>query len=244
MWSVLFTAGLALFSLPAYIAALLGMPRVGVKALLCLGWRAAVAAAPWLRVSADGLEGLRRSEKPLVLLANHCSYMDSILLAQLPWAFLRRNTIVVGDFGWHLPLLGRVCRAAGFLHAGEAAELQLCLETHLRSGGTATWFPEGRLSWEPEKLQLFRAGGFLPLLRVDCEVWLLAHAGSDQAWPRCSALGGRPASIHLSCRRLCASSAALASASLQPAVYERGRCVWLASVAQATLQTQLSAICS
>merc|ERR1712217_673673 len=85
---------------------------------------------------------------------------------------------------------------------------------HVKAGGIAGWFPEGRMNKGDNVLEVgtFRAGGFLLPTRVDVEIWCVAFVGCADCWPRKDALGGRPSRVGVKISKFCDSSWAAASA--------------------------------
>jgi 1-acyl-sn-glycerol-3-phosphate acyltransferase len=117
----------------------------------------------WHRVEHKGLENLPQ-QGPFVLSANHCSHLDSVVMAaMLPWR-LRKNTfpLAAGDVFFETPILTTL--AAVVINAlpmwrknvGRHAldDLRQRLVDH---GASYILFPEGRRS-EDGKILTFKAG--------------------------------------------------------------------------------------
>merc|ERR1711870_208430 len=124
----------------------------------------------------------------------------------------------MGTMG-HLPVPFKATGSEGGfeLDKEKMAERQKQLEEHVQSGGTAGWFPEGKMAPEPEgpdiKVGQFRAGGFTLACHVDCEIWCCSYYGITQCWPTKAAVGGRPSRIGIKLFRLCESSADFAKSA-------------------------------
>lgn len=105
-------------------------------------WTDYVRAVMGLRVEVDGAA----PEPPFVLVSNHQSYLDVILLgSQLRCTFVARADVA----GW--PLIGRLCRAVGTLFIDRASKRDLPrvmrqMEEVLESGRGVVLFPEGTTS--------------------------------------------------------------------------------------------------
>jgi len=237
---VLFNLILIICTLPPYIVAKVSVfftycrpfrptstrPKV-VLVLTCLCWRLLFTLAFWIRIRADGLSDLRQhlgsSGRPVVVVANHLSFLDTLLLvAMMPVSRMSRMKMFVSEHLLKMPILSTIVQAMGHIAvpfkpgAGHndfeldrelMAIRQLELEEHVRSGGYAGWFPEGRMNpGDSTEVGLFRAGGFALACHVDVEVWTIAFFGNGMCWPRTSAAGGRPSKIGVKFERLCESS--------------------------------------
>lgn len=90
----------------------------------------------------DNVRALRSS----VIVCNHISYLDPILLISL---YPRQKTIVKSRF-FKLPIFGWVLRASGYIPSDPADDLRLTaireienMDTFLKDGGNLFVFPEG-----------------------------------------------------------------------------------------------------
>jgi len=163
---------------------------------------------------------------PSVILANHTSFMDTIVLvAMTPLAHVSRVKMFVSGHLQKMPILGTLVNVMGHLvvpfkskgaegghevDKEKMAERQKELHDHVSSGGIAAWFPEGTMNREGgQHLQTFRAGGFTLAVSVDVEIWCVAMQGQAICWPPNASVGGRPSAIGARIFRLCDSSHAL-----------------------------------
>jgi 1-acyl-sn-glycerol-3-phosphate acyltransferase len=87
-----------------------------------------------------------RSLRASVIVCNHISYLDSILLI----ALFPRHTTIVKNRLFHIPILGWVLTLSGYLPAsvqGRVADLMVArlgaIPDHLAAGGNLFVFPEG-----------------------------------------------------------------------------------------------------
>lgn len=121
-----------------------------------------------------------------------------------------------------------------------ANEVMTKLEAWLRAGNMASWAPEGSLNRRPEKMQMFRAGGFMPVVRVDSLIWCICYAGYEVFWHRKAPIGGTPANCRAVCFKLCESSFELIKElSKGEEVDEKQKCLLLANYAQNKFQDMM-----
>ncbi len=160
---------------PAAVAAtaLAALDRSGRRALAVARWWArAVLAAAGVRLRVVDAGG-RETDRPVVVLANHESYLDvpALLVAlpsELDLRFLaKRSLFRVPLFGWAIRAMGfvpvdrvRRRRAVAAFEAGAG---------HLARGRSLAIFPEERRARGPELLPLQR-GGFLLALRAGAPI--------------------------------------------------------------------------
>jgi 1-acyl-sn-glycerol-3-phosphate acyltransferase len=126
----------------------------------------------------------RAARGPRVLVANHASYLDGLLLlAVLPadFAFVAKREFLAS------PVIGRLLRRIGCafveryaLH--EAASSARELEAHLRAGESLLVFPEGTFRREPGLLP-FHMGAFSAAAAVGAPVVPLAIRGTRRMLP-------------------------------------------------------------
>lgn len=218
-----------------------------------------MALSLWIRVKLVGykeFKSMGSSGRPIVIIANHASFMDTILLVcLLPLTKVSQVKMFVANNLLKMPLLGTIVRAMGHLpvpfkstEEGKfeldkelMAERQQDLETHLKNGHIGGWFPEGTMAPTKrpnEEVGMFRAGGFTVAVNADCEVWCCTFHGIISCWPTKAAVGGNPALINIQFFKLCDST--------QMYLKENGKedlksqTVFIANEAQAKMQAALS----
>jgi len=229
-----------------------------------LAFRATLACAScFISVKMDGLEDFHEafrggsSVKPVVIVANHTSFLDVMLaLSMMPLAASGNVKMFVSNHLVKMPFLGSIVRGmehlvvpfkavgsdGGFEIDKELmAERMATLKAHVENGGTAAWFPEGKINaGNPCELQQFRAGGFSLPCEVDCDVWCISFVGNSQCWPRNSMVGGSPCKIHVKLTQLCSSSAAFLFKAGLAKADGRDRALFLATASQRQVQGDVS----
>jgi 1-acyl-sn-glycerol-3-phosphate acyltransferase len=152
-------AGLAAATLPWYLAlvtgrlALSGRPRrrLAWGQRVFRGWARTMGRVLGVRIEVAGTP----PEAPFLLVANHLSYVDVLLLgAAAGGAFVAKREIA----GW--PVLGHLCRLVGTVFVDREAKRDLVrasseMEAALAAGIGVVLFPEGGISGS-EELQPFR----------------------------------------------------------------------------------------
>lgn len=107
-------------------------------------------------------------QPPALVVANHVSWMDIVVLGQLlPTAFLSKAEVA----RW--PLIGWLARRAGTLFIqrgrGQAGGIAAQIARHLRQGGMLTLFPEGTTS-EGETVRPFFPRLFAAAIEAEAQV--------------------------------------------------------------------------
>jgi len=179
-------------------------------------WRLVMCLACWIRVRKQGFrEAVRRvsegGAKPKILIANHTSMLDAILLLSSAPGLATRVKVFASGRLVKLPIVGALVRSMGHLlvpfktnsasegmqvDKEEMAKQQERLEKHVLAGGIAAWFPEGTLNrGDPIVPGQFRAGGFVLPARIDVEIWGIAFVGPSDCWPSTQKFGGLPSLV-------------------------------------------------
>jgi len=139
-----------------------------------------VARLLW-RISYRGQEHLP-ARGPLILAANHQSFLDPILIGA--GIHLRPRYLVYYTY-MQKPLLGSMARFFGGLPVGPgpAKRSLSAVRTALEAGETVEIYPEGGRS-QDERVYLFHRG-FAHLARITgAPVVPIALLGANRAWPR------------------------------------------------------------
>lgn len=174
---------LILLTFPPLWAALLVLPRGRLPARLLGRCARLVIRVSGCRLRVRGLDRLRRLS-PAVLVANHASYVDSVMLmAALPVDY----RFVVNHHLASYPFFGLAIRKSRYLivdrtqaAARRACALQM-IDT-LRQGTSLLVFPEGTRHRGPGLLP-FRPGAFRAAVEVGRPVIPITLAGTRNIWP-------------------------------------------------------------
>ena len=145
-----------------------------------------VAAALLARVKVEGLEHIP-AEGPVLVICNHCSNADGMLLMAFVVPAMKRPMGWLGKeealrwplFGWGMRQNGvfGVRRGAGNLEAFKLAK------TVLDDGGVLTIFPEGTRS-PTGALQEAKEGATVLAVRSGAPILPIAIVGSHRFWPK------------------------------------------------------------
>lgn len=142
---------------------------------------ALIRATMWLCASPLRVQGAMPSAKPVMVVANHASYLDGLLLTA---ALGPDVSYVVKDDVSNWPLVGRVLQRLGvvFIARDEvqmSARQTRALLKRLRAGDSLGIFPEGTFRAEPGLLP-FKLGAFMLAARTSTPVVPVAIRGSRQ----------------------------------------------------------------
>ena len=149
-----------------------------------------VAAALLARVKVEGLEHIP-AEGPVLVICNHCSNADGMLLMAFVVPAMKRPMGWLGKeealrwplFGWGMRQNGvfGVRRGAGNLEAFKLAKRVL------DEGGVLTIFPEGTRS-PTGALQEAKEGATVLAVRSGAPILPIAIVGSHRFWPKAKLL--------------------------------------------------------
>lgn len=138
-----------------------------------------IRATMWLCASPLRVQGAMPDHKPVVVVANHASYLDGLLLTA---ALGPEVSYVVKDDVSDWPLVGRVLQRLGvvFIARDEvqmSARQTRALLKRLRAGDSLGIFPEGTFRAEPGLLP-FKLGAFMLAARTGTPVVPVVIRGS------------------------------------------------------------------
>ncbi len=139
-----------------------------------------------VRALTPGLEFRIQDEifsiRSAVIVCNHLSYLDPILLISL---FEKHKTIVKNSF-FKLPIFGSVLKTAGYLPATASGELTALMikqiedmQGYLSSGGVLFVFPEGTRS-RNGKIGQFNEGAFKIAKRCNAPIKVLSIRNTNR----------------------------------------------------------------
>lgn len=269
---------MVIFTLPAFLVAKICVLAQAVKPMqsgclrerivlvfTCLMWRMLLACSCWVRLDVEGLAEFRsklaQSGRPAVIVSNHASFMDTILLVTfMPLAQQAKIKMMVSSHLLNMPIIGTIATAMGhkavpFKATGAdgtfeldkelMAKRQQELELHVASGGLAGWFPEGTMNrGDVREISTFRAGGFTLAVHVDVEIWCVAFHGNAACWPRTAPVGGRPCTIRARIFQLCESSHMYVRDAGVEVSKEREASIHIANGAHEKVQAAVKELCA
>jgi len=126
-----------------------------------------------------------RAIRGAVIVSNHISYLDPILLISL---FPRQKTIVKGIF-FSVPIFGWVLKYSGYIPSSRGGTVSADMLTHMeelgryfKSGGNLFVFPEGTRSRDG-RMGKFQRGAFRIARRYKAPVVALRIRGTDGVFP-------------------------------------------------------------
>lgn len=108
-----------------------------------------------MRLELSGLERLRTAG-PVIVLANHPTYIDFVVLLSL---MPKANCVVKGEH-WDNPVFGGMVRAAGFVRSARADQLAEDCARALQDGNPLIIFPEGTRSDPGAPVRFRRGAGY------------------------------------------------------------------------------------
>ncbi|HYM27243.1 MAG TPA: lysophospholipid acyltransferase family protein, partial [Steroidobacteraceae bacterium] len=108
-----------------------------------------------MRLDVAGLDRLRNAG-PVIVLANHPTYIDFVVLLSL----LPKANCVVKREHWDNPVFGGMVRAAGFVRSSRADQLAVDCARALQDGNPLIIFPEGTRSDPGAPVRFRRGAGY------------------------------------------------------------------------------------
>jgi 1-acyl-sn-glycerol-3-phosphate acyltransferase len=150
--------------------------RLSGRALRALGRMIARASMTW-RFDVDGVKPSRR--RPFVVVSNHASLADPMLLSFLPldMRFVAKEELFRAPLvGWHLRLAGDIPLRRGESSSADAMS-RACVDT-LRRGLSVMIFPEGTRSRDG-LLGRFRSGAFRVAIAAGVAILPVALHGTS-----------------------------------------------------------------
>lgn len=158
-----------------------------------------IRATMWLCASPIRVQGRMPDTRPVMVVANHASYLDGLLLTA---ALGPHVSYVVKDDVSSWPLVGRVLQRLGvvFIARDEvqmSARQTRALFKRLREGDSLGIFPEGTFRAEPGLLP-FKLGAFMLAARTGTPIVPVAISGSRQFYGHDARLPARsPISVKI-----------------------------------------------
>lgn len=168
--------------------------RTGSILYLVLALVVTAAAAVVTRLTVARRRGHRRAvtrlpDGPIIVVSNHTSYADGVLLA-LACRRLGRSVRLLATSGvFRAPVLGPIVTRLGFIRvdrgSASAARSLDVAEAALRAGEAVALFPEGRTTRNPDHWpERAKTGAVRLALRTGAPVVPVAMVGSHRLMPR------------------------------------------------------------
>jgi 1-acyl-sn-glycerol-3-phosphate acyltransferase len=178
-----YLGALLLITIPPLWLLVLLAPTGPATDRMARGWCRLILALSGCSLRLEGEEHLV-TRGPVILAANHASYLDVvILLAALPvsFRFVAKRELL------HAPLVGRVIRKVGHLtvERGQASRSVADAERvtrALREGQSVLVFPEGTFL-RPSRILPFRLGAFKSALETETPIIPIAIRGARKILP-------------------------------------------------------------
>lgn len=154
--------------------------------------------------------------KRTAIVSNHTSFWDSfgfIGFAPLRWvhcgrtlykASLRNVPVYGGVFDriGNFPVYFK-SEADGFgVDKERQAQVAKDIQAHIDRDGNFGFFPEGSVNKTPRVLQPLRHGSFQIVIKNRLPLYMVIMCGNDETWPPGAYVGGYPADVLCSVRRL------------------------------------------
>lgn len=118
--------------------------------------------------------------KPGIIVANHQSYLDIVVLLSLS----PKVVMITKKWVWKSPLFGLIIRYIDFYHAGEGYELSVdCLEKKIKQGYCIAVFPEGTRS-ATGQMKRFHKGAFYLAQKFQLDIIPILFYGHNRVASR------------------------------------------------------------
>ncbi|KXZ44091.1 hypothetical protein GPECTOR_74g705 [Gonium pectorale] len=202
--AILFFAWSFLLSLPLFVTMLVMAPFVTTfdkhrrlaQHFVNNIW-ACVSTSLFYRVTVEGRENLPPSDKPVVYVANHQSFLDiySLFHLQRPFKFISKTSnFLIPIIGWSMFLTGHVM-INRIDTRSQLKCLQQCREL-LQQGAPVLFFPEGTRSLDC-KLAGFKKGAFSVAAKTGVDVVPVTLIGTGALMPSGKESQLRPGEVRI-----------------------------------------------
>ena len=185
-WAFIVLSSLLLFPVAVAIwatTALVDRRRVVLHRFTCFWASLYTWLNPAWRVHVEGREKIRPGV-PYVMVANHQSFLDILVLFRLFVHFKWVSKIEmfrIPCIGWNMALNGYIKLRRG--DAGSVAEMMRACERTLAEGSPIMMFPEGTRSPDG-RLKAFKAGAFVLAQRARVPLLPIVVEGTARALPK------------------------------------------------------------
>lgn len=154
-----FLLGCILLRLLTFVLYLVPVPKVRKRRLICslIGkiCDGILTVSKQIRVIRRNPYG-EKFEKPAIVIANHQSFMDILVMLSLS----PRIVMVTNKWVWRSPVFGGLIRYAGFIYTGDGVEVNVDhIRQRIDEGFSVVIFPEGTRTYDG-LLKRFHKGAF------------------------------------------------------------------------------------
>lgn len=119
-------------------------------------------------------------EKPAILIANHTSFLDSLVLGMVN----PHIVFLVNDWVYNSPVFGKAIQLAGFYPVSEGVDKSIDpLEKKVKEGFSLMVFPEGTRS-DTNEVQRFHKGAFFLAERLQLDIIPVYVHGNAEVLPK------------------------------------------------------------
>jgi len=182
---------------------------------------------------------------------NHVSKLDGLLMAMLaPVDVTAKCKTYMNVRLFKAFLVGRLWKLVGHLpvyfksndHGAfkvdkeKQAVVSKKLRGFMATGKILIFCPEGQINNDPRTLQPFRRGSFDMPSEMGMDIWALTTANCDKVWPKLAPMGGYPATIKISLKKIHSGNPRKKNASLDEV---KEACKNLADKCQIKMQAEV-----
>ena len=133
--------------------------------------------------------------KKCFILNNHTCFFDALLIInKLPFSVIYKTKTYMSTALMKIPILNTICNCIGHfqIHFKSAEKnnfsvdkekmdiIDRSVNKHIEDGGYLTFFPEGQINYEPDKILSFRYGGMKKAIQYDVPIWNLVSYGNEK----------------------------------------------------------------
>ena len=149
-------------------------------------------------------------DKPCIIMANHVSKIDGILLASILGPHLHsKSKFLISSNAYSNPIAAEVFNKVGCfpipfksnkdndssIDKDKYNETKKMIDKHLLDNGQIVYFPEGVLNDSPKKLLPFRHGFFSTIIQHKLPIYVITTTGTGDLWAKGDHLPGNSATI-------------------------------------------------
>ncbi len=122
--------------------------------------------------------------KQYVIVSNHCSYVDTLVMWNLPFY----KKFIMAEKFTKIPLFGQICKACGHVfvdrfNPNTTVDAVDKAYNTIQDGSCIVIFPEGMRSEDPYKLLPFKTGAFRLAQKAKIPILPITIKGTGEAFP-------------------------------------------------------------